>query len=66
MTSTDTLVDIKDRSRVRMRMGLDMGEQIRMLKSELEAYGDYFSEAEQEQIKALIQGMRLLRRKLLG
>lgn len=66
MIDEKELAEIQDRSRVRTRMGLDMSEQLRLLKSEVETYGDYFSEGEREQIKALIQGMRLLRRKLLG
>lgn len=60
------LHDVIDRSRVRNRMGLDAGEQARMIKSELENYSEYFSPAEIKRLKNIRKELKRLHRSCIG
>ena len=55
------LLEIQDRSRVRQRLGLDCSEWGRLLKSEVENYGEYFSKKELERLKTLLRELKTLR-----
>ncbi len=49
-----------DAIRVRNRMEADAREQIRLIKSELEAYGNYFYPGEKARLKAILRNYETL------
>lgn len=59
------LVEIQDRSRVRMRLGLDASEWVRLLSSEVENYGEYFTPKELERLRFVMRELRALRKSCL-
>lgn len=60
------LEDIKDKSRVRSRMGLDASEWSRLLKSEIDNYSHHFTPAEIKTLKTIVKDLSRIRKSCLG
>lgn len=53
-------IDTAQRSHVRFRLSTDMGTQAKLLESELEHYGDYFTPRERTLIRDVIDAAKRL------
>lgn len=60
------LVEIREKSRVRNRMAMDMGTWVRELRSELDNYGEYFTADERKNVNTIIREAKKLAKVING